>query len=193
MSAVVQRELVTVADYLAAETASPIKHEYLGGYVYAMSGGTFAHNLIASNTLGELHAQLRNHHCNAFNPDMKIRTEQHHQTRFYYPDVSVVCSSTGQDELFLDRPVVLVEVLSDSTRRIDEGEKKDAYLGIDSLLAYVLLEQAAVAATCFRRTAEGFSRELYTGREAVIALPEIDCELKLADAYANVALPDQPS
>ena len=104
---------------------------------------------------------------------MKIRVNMTTHTRFYYPDLSVICRSNPQDESFQDEPVVLVEVLSRSTRRIDEGEKKDAYLTIPSLGVYVLLEQEAALAVVFRRTESGFVREVYEGMDAVIPLGDV--------------------
>src|SRR4051812_17984182 len=168
MSAVPKWNLVSVDDYLAGELISPVKHEYLGGVVYAMAGARNAHNLIASNPLGSLHARLRGRRCRPFNSDTKIRIRLPHQVRFYYPDVSVICRPNPQSESFQDEPAALVEVISRSTRRIDEGEKKDAYLTIPSLSVYVLLEQDTAAAVVFRRTEQGFVREVYQGLDAVI-------------------------
>src|SRR5947209_16181890 len=141
MSTAKKLNLVSVDDYLEDELNSPVKHEYLGGVVYAMAGARNAHNLIASNTLVALGSRLRGKRCRAFNSDTKIRLRLPHQVRFYYPDVSVICRPNPQSDSFQDEPAVLVEVLSKRTRRIDEGEKKDAYLTIPSLCAYLLVEQ----------------------------------------------------
>src|SRR5438067_7800525 len=161
MSAVPKWNLVSIDDYLAGELVSSVKHEYIGGVVYAMAGARNAHNLIASNCLGTLHGRLRGKRCRALNSDTKIRLRLPHQVRFYYPDVSVICRPNPQDDSFQDEPAVLVEVLSRRTRRIDEGEKKDAYLTIPSLSVYILLEQETAAAVVFRRTEQGFVREVH--------------------------------
>ncbi len=178
---------VSVADYLAGELASPVKHEYLGGAVYAMAGGLYAHGLIASNALAALHARLRGRPCRALGSDIKVRIELHaHDILFYYPDVSVVCQPHVQSGSFQESPVVLVEVLSRTTRRIDEREKKAAYLTIPSLRVYLLVEQELAAVAVFRRTGHEFVREFYEGLEAVIPLPEIGTELPLAAIYETV-------
>mgnify|MGYP003439819607 FL=1 len=117
---------------------------------------------------------------------MKVRVRQKYDTRFYYPDLSVVCEPNAQTETFHDRPVVIVEVISESTRRTDEHEKRDAYLSIDALCVYVLLESSSAAAVVYRRRDEGFDRETYLGIDAVILLPEIDANLTLAQVYAKV-------
>jgi Uma2 family endonuclease len=124
MSAGPKWNLVPIADYLAGELVSPIKHEYLGGVVYAMAGTRNLHNLVASNTLGALGSRLRGKRCRPYNSDTKIRLRLPQQVRFYYPDVSVICRPNPQSDSFQDEAAVLVEVLSTRTRRLDEGEKK---------------------------------------------------------------------
>lgn len=186
MTAAPKRNLISVEDYLAGELVSPIKHEYLGGVVYAMAGARNAHNVIATNTLIAAGTRLRGRRCRPFNSDTKIRVCLATQMRFYYPDASVSCRPNPPSDSFQDEPAVIFEVLSRSTRRIDEGEKKDAYLTIDSLAAYVLIEQESPAAVVFRRTDHGFVREVYEGLDAVIPLPEIDIALPLAEVYEGV-------
>lgn len=137
MSAALKWNLVSVEDYLAGELDSPIKHEYLGGAVYAMAGARNRHNRIATNTLVAIGVRLRGQPCQPCNSDTKIRVRLPTQTRFYYPDASVVCQPNSDDESFQDHPAVIAEVLSKKTRRIDEVEKKDAYLTIPSLGVYL--------------------------------------------------------
>jgi Uma2 family endonuclease len=186
MSAAKKLDLISVEDYLAGELVSPIKHEYLGGVVYAMAGARNLHNTIAGNVFAALHARLRGRPCRPFNSDTKIRIRFPTHVRFYYPDVSVVCRPNAPDESFQDAPAVLVEVLSRRTRRTDEGEKKDAYLTIPSLAVYLLVEQEFAAVVAHRRTEHGFVREVYEGLDAVIPLGEIETELPLAAIYEAV-------
>jgi Uma2 family endonuclease len=192
MSTAKTLNLVSVEDYLASELISPVKHEYLGGVVYAMAGARNAHNLIATNTASTLYARLRGRPCRPYNSDTKIRVRLPMQVRFYYPDVSVVCRSNPQTDSFQDEPVVVFEILSRRTRRIDEGEKKDAYLKIPSLGVYVLVEQETAAVVAFRRTEGGFLREVYEGLEAVLPLGEIGVELPLAEIYETVEFAPEP-
>lgn len=186
MTAAKKLQHVSVEEYLAGELTSPVKHEYLGGIVYAMAGARNVHNIVATNILGTLHGRLRGKKCRPFNSDTKIRVRLSTHLRFYYPDCSVICRPNSQDDSFQDDPAVIFEVISQSTRRIDTGEKKDAYLTIPSLSAYVLVEQESAAAVVYRRTDEGFVAELYDGMDAVIPLPEIDAELPLAEVYSGV-------
>lgn len=186
MSTAEKLNLISVDDYLAGELVSPVKHEYLGGVVYAMTGARNVHNLIASNCLGALHGRLRGKRCRAYNSDTKVRVNLPKQVRFYYPDVSIVCQPGPPTASFQEEPAVLVEVLSQRTRRIDEGEKKDAYLAIPSLQVYLLVEQETAAVIAFRRNDDGFVRELHLGLDAVVPLHEVEIELPLADIYDSV-------
>jgi Uma2 family endonuclease len=192
MSAPPPWSLVSVEDYLAAELVSPIKHEYLGGAAYGMPTTRNRHNRIATNTLGALGVSLRGRRCQPFNSDTKIRIRLPTQTRFYYPDASVICEPNPDDDTFQDHPAVIAEVLSRSTRRIDEGEKKDAYLTIPSLNVYMLVEQDAPRVTVHRRTEAGFVREVYDGLDVVIPLSEIEIDLPLAEIYAGVEFAAEP-
>jgi len=186
MSAARKLQPIPVDDYLAGELVSPIKHEYVGGVVYAMAGARNVHNLIATNAIGFLHGRLRGKRCRPTNSDTKIRIRLSDHTRFYYPDLSIVCRSNPQNDSFQDEPVVIFEVLSKSTRRIDEGEKKDAYLTIPSLAVYVLVEQEMPAVTVYRRGERGFVHEIFEGMDAVVPLSEIGTELPLAEIFDGV-------
>jgi Uma2 family endonuclease len=181
MSAVPRLDLLTVDEYLKAEVLSPVKHEYLGGVVYAMAGGRNLHNVIAGNVFAFLHARLRGNRCRPYNSDTKIRVRLPTHVRFYYPDSSVIGRPNPHYESFQDEPVVIAEVLSRKTRRIDEGEKRDAYLAIQSLSVYLLVEQELPAVVVHRRTERGFVRETYQNMDAVIPLPEIGTELPLGN------------
>jgi Uma2 family endonuclease len=193
MTAAEKLHLISVEDYLAGELVSPVKHEYLGGVVYAMAGARNVHNLIASNVLGTLHGRLRGNPCRPYNSDTKIRVRLPTHLRFYYPDVSVICRPNPPTDSFQDEPAVIVEVLSRKTRRTDEGEKKDAYLTIPSLSVYLLVEQDMAAVVAHRRTEQGFVREVYQGLEAVIPLGEIATELPLAEIYEAVTFAPEPA
>jgi Uma2 family endonuclease len=186
MSAVRKIHRISVDDYVAGELLSPIKHEYVGGIPYAMAGGLNVHNRIAGNTFGSVFARLRGKPCQPYNSDTKIRIRLPSEIRFYYPELSVVCDPNPDHDSFQDKPVVLFEVLSKSTRRIDEGEKKDAYVTIPSLAVYVLVEQEFPNIVAWRRTKDGFVPQTYDGLDAVLPLPEIGIELPLAEVYEGV-------
>ncbi len=185
MSIAQQIDFVSVEEYLASELDSPVKHEYLGGVVYAMSGATNAHNRVATNLTSTFWARLSGP-CEPFNSDTKIRIRLPGNTRFYYPDASVICRSNPPKDAFQDAPTVVVEVLSDSTRRLDLGEKKDAYLTIPTLEVYLLVEPEILKVIAYRRTEEGFVKEVWQQFDSVLPLPEVGVELPLREIYRNV-------
>jgi Uma2 family endonuclease len=123
---------------------------------------------------------------------MRIRVQLPGDTRFYHPDVHVVCRSNGPQEYFQDHPVVIFEVFSQKTRRIDQVEKYDAYIRIPSLRVYALVEQELPLIVIHRRTPSGFVEEVYDGIGATVALPEIEIELPLAEVYEGVELTPEP-
>ena len=186
MSAAKLIELVSVEDYLAGELVSDVKHEYSGGYVYAMAGARNIHNRIASAWNGLLYAQLRGKPCEAYNSDTKVRIPLPTHLQFYYPDGMVVCEANPAGDTFQDKPVVIAEVVSESTRRIDENEKRAAYLTIPTLMAYLLIETDRSRVVVHRRTDDGFIAEAYEGTDAVVPLPAIEAEVPLAELYERV-------
>jgi Uma2 family endonuclease len=188
MGAVLKQRLISVEDYLAGELESPIKHEYLGGFVYAMAGARVGHNVIGGRIFAKLFIRLEGKQCQPYNSDTKVHVKLADEDLFYYPDVSVVCDSNPDDDSHQDKPVVIFEVLSQSTRRIDEREKKDAYLMIPSLKVYALVEQHVPAIVVFRRTGAGFVCEPYDGLDAVLPLGEIGTELPLSEVYGTAGV-----
>jgi Uma2 family endonuclease len=172
-----------VAAYLAEEVRSPARREYVGGDAFAMAGASNAHNQIATSILVALGSRLRGGPCRPFNSDTKVRIRLPSQVCFYYPDVTVTCRPNPPSDSYQDEPIVIVEVLSAETRRIDAVEKYAAYTTIPSLCVYLLVEQSSPQVVAFRRNADGFERHEFTDLLASIPLPEIGCELPLAEAY----------
>jgi Uma2 family endonuclease len=192
MSATTKKNIFTVEEYLAGENGASIRHEYLAGTVHAMSGGSNQHNAIATNSMGFLYMQLRGKPCQPFNSDTKIRINLPDQTRFYYPDAMVVCKPNPLDDHYQEQPVVIVEVLSPSTRRIDTTEKAEAYLRLASLQVLLLVEANRPQVTVYRRDAYGkFVQSSVEGLDVVIPLSEIGADLPLAALYERVTFTDE--
>ena len=128
----------TVEQYLEMERYSPVKHEYHGGYVYAMSGGTQAHSQIAGNIYTALRIGVRGGPCRALGSDIKIRQSK---DNYVYPDVVVTCDERdiALSRDWLEYPTLVVEVLSKSTERHDRGDKFDGYKRIPTLREYMLV------------------------------------------------------
>lgn len=187
-----QLEFVSPADYLAQELQATSRSEYLGGVVYAMSGAKIRHNRICSSLLRGLGNRLDGRRCEPFGSDMKVRIQLPTHVRFYYPDAMVVCQSNPEDDSYQDAPVLIIEVLSARTRRVDTGEKREGYLAIPSLFLYLLVEQSKPAVVVHRRSDQGFVQEIYQGLDAVILVPEVQLEIPLAEIYARVEFGPDP-
>jgi Uma2 family endonuclease len=177
-------QLVSPEEYLRAEELADWKHEYLNGVVYAMAGAQQEHNRIAMNIGASLHFRLAGSPCEPFGSDMKVHIEAAGDVRFYYPDVQVVCDA--MDGVYQDGPVLIAEVISESTRRIDTGEKLQGYLKLPSLQLSVLVETKSPLVVAHRRTGDLFHREVYSGKDATIPLPFLNTELPLAEIYARM-------
>lgn len=187
MNAVLKLALVPVQEYLASELTSPVRREYVAGAVYAMTGGTTNHSRIAQNISSWLDNEFSNGPCEVFTGHMKVRIPLDAEFYFYYPDVFVAGEVNPGDSLFQDHPSMIVEVLSPSTRRIDEGEKKDHYLAIPSLQYYLLVDQDSPSVVIYRRQENGFAREIVAGMEAAIELRHHRVALPFARIYRHVS------
>ncbi|HYN78005.1 MAG TPA: Uma2 family endonuclease [Lamprocystis sp. (in: g-proteobacteria)] len=177
------------ADWLATERASDQdRTQYVNGEVFAMAGGSEAHNLIAANVVGELRNRFKGRPCYVYTSDMKVRIESANLGT--YPDAMAVC---GERQFWDDRrdlitnPSLIVEVLSDSTEAYDRGNKFGYYRMLPSLRAYLLLSQQRVAAELFLRQPGGdWLLSTYTDPRDCIPLPLLDTELPLAEVYDKV-------
>lgn len=177
---------LTVEDYLAFENAAPRRHEYVSGRVYAMSGTTARHNRIASNIHGRLRTAAGTGPCQAYIIDLKVRAAR---DRIYYPDGVVVCTPHSGDTLIFDDPCLIVEVTSRSTRRVDRGEKLDAYLLIPSLRAYLVAEHDRRHVSFYSREPGGEwgCEEIVTSGRLAIPCPATT--LSLEQVYEGVEVP----
>jgi Uma2 family endonuclease len=179
-------EFVSVDDYLASEALTATRSEYVDGWVRAMTGSTNRHNRVKGNCFYHLRRALNGQRSQPFDSDTKVRIRRLGRIRFYYPDLQVVCESNAPTEVFQDAPVLILEVLSPSTRQYDLDEKLAAYLEIPSLECYIMLEQHTPIAIVMRRTESGFLRETYGDIEASVPLPFIGCSLSLRDIYEGI-------
>lgn len=180
----------TPEDYLAIERKATFKSEYFAGEIFAMSGASERHNLIAMNVAGELYLQFKGRPCKVYPSDMRVRVSP---TGLYtYPDVIAVCEEAQFDDEHLDsllNPTVLFEVLSPLTEGYDRGQKFEHYRKLTSLKEYVIIAQD-------RHYVEHYTRQpdnqwLLAETENVqdrIALPSIECTLAMADIYDKVDL-----
>ena len=126
---------LTAQEYLEWESRQATKSELHHGFVVAFAGGTLGHNLLARR-VGNVLAAIFPSPCVVFASDVKVKISA---DMFFYPDVGVVCDEVDQKALFVERPRVVVEVLSPSTRGYDSIEKRAAYRSLASLEAYIIV------------------------------------------------------
>jgi Uma2 family endonuclease len=172
-------------DYELGEEESEERHEYVNGQVFAMAGGTDNHNRISGNIFGELRSALKGQPCEAFMVGMKVKIALANDLRGYYPDVFVACESNDGSSLHREKPKVIVEVTSGSTARTDRQEKRLAYLSLDSLEEYVIVEQSEMKATIYRRVSDWQPMET-EGGDAVLEFQSLGVTLTFAEIYERV-------
>lgn len=186
MTAVAKEVLLSVEEYLATELVREIKHEYIGGHIYAMTGTSVIHNLIALNLQRALWAHLQGGPCQVFVADVKVRLRVADQEVFYYPDVFVACVEDDNARDYRRLPRTVFEVLSEGTERTDRREKFLAYQTIDSLYEYVLVAQNEPRLTLFRRD-NGWRPE-DVGAEGTLDLPSLHFSMPVAGVYEGTHL-----
>jgi Uma2 family endonuclease len=182
MNLAVKTELLSVEEYLACEEVSQIRHEYLGGVVYAMAGGTQDHNTISLNLAAALKAKLRGGPCRVFMADMQTRIDATEPPIFYYPDVIVGCDPRDKNQTWLLYPKVVFEVLSESTERTDRGEKFSNYVQVPSLEDYVLVAQDYMEVTIFARN-RNWEPQVIRFPEQLLELKSLGVSIRLAEVY----------
>jgi len=179
---------LTEAEYLRLERQAETKSEYFEGEMFAMAGGTRPHSLVATNLLRELSARLKDTDCVVYNSDLRVKVEP--TGLFTYPDVSVACGRQrfldAEEDTLLD-PIVVIEVLSDSTEAYDRGKKFEHYRQIPTCREFLLVSQKEPRIEQFIRQANGeWTLREAAGLEAEIRLPSLGIVLPLAEVFAKV-------
>jgi Uma2 family endonuclease len=194
MSTAPKRRLLTEEEYLLIERQAQEKSEFVRGEMFAMSGATRSHNVIAQRISRLLGNQLEGRGCDVYQSDMKVRVAS--TGRFAYPDVVVVC---GERQYLDDRndvllnPTVLIEVLSESTANYDRGDKSRDYRLLGSLRELLIVAQDEPLIEHFvRQDKNTWNFTSTQGLEAEIELPSIGCKLRLADVFAGIEFTHMP-
>ncbi len=193
--AALQQPYYTPEQYVEMEEKAEFKSEYVSGRISAMAGASPRHNTISANVLREVGNRLKGGPCQPFGSDQRVTIMQTGLKT--YPDVLVVCGELHLhplDRNSLINPVVVFEVLSDSTEGHDRGEKWAHYRRLDSLEEYVLVSQKEARVELYVRHADGSWKYTATeGLEASLFLPSLDCTLPLAEVYDRVVFEETPA
>lgn len=174
---------MTTREFLEWEERQPNKHEFVDGLIRMMAGGTKNHDRIRRNLSNVLTVRLRGQRCEPFGPDMQVQT---FPGPLYYPDMLVDCGSIDGDAREADRPTVIFEVLSKSTRETDLTEKLPNYQATPAVQEIVYIDQARMHCMVWRRTADGWAESEICRPDETLALASIGVALTFADLYEGV-------
>lgn len=176
---------MSVADYLEFERSSPVKHEYVGGRLYAMVGVSRRHSRIAGNIFATLRAAAGGGPCRVHQSDMQVPVPD---GPFYYPDVVVACNDEPDDPYLEDAPCLVIEILSPTTELTDRREKLLSYRRIPSLEAYLIVSQnEGMVERHFRDETGQWQTDLVEDGSFPIPCPP-GAELSVAEIYEGLSV-----
>ena len=188
-----EQHQISPEEYLIGERESDIRHEYFAGEIFAMAGASREHNQISTNIVRLLGNQLLEKPCSVFAGDMKVKIQK--KKKYSYPDIVVVCEKEEYEDEHNDvllNPVVLIEILSDSTEAYDRGDKFSHYQDIPSFTEYILVSQYTLKMERFARQPDkSWVYTIYQGEEDILSVETIDCDLPLAEVYRKVRFAEQ--
>lgn len=189
MSAVPAPTFISIDEYLLLEESAEAKHEYYQGEVFAMAGGTIAHNRIVRNTLTSLDNFLKGKDCEVFPSDLKIHNQAN--SLFTYPDISIVCDKAehwNERNDTITNPVVIIEVLSKKTKNYDRGEKFKLYRSLSSLKEYILISSQEILIEKYIRQSMAFWNFTETGNsEEKFQIEAVGFSCSIKELYRNVS------
>ena len=172
------QDAMTPAEFLAWEERQELRYEFDGVRPVAMTGGREAHEDIVANLITALRSRLRGRDCRAYASNMKVFVDGSYR----YPDAVIVCGPRDPRRTVAVDPVVVFEVISESTEDTDRIAKALEYRNTPSIQRYVILQQTQVGATVFTRD-DGDWVARVQGRGSLLLLPEAGIEVPLDELY----------
>ncbi|MGB4499256.1 MAG: Uma2 family endonuclease [Methylococcaceae bacterium] len=173
---------ISEQEYLENERISDVKHEYFNGEIFAMAGASRNHQRLSNNVLVAFANHLKGTPCEPFSSDMKVRADK--GKKYFYPDVLVICQNDDKEAYYTESPRIIVEVLSNSTRKFDKNLKRQIYQSIPTLEEYVLIEQDRVEIEISRKTANWQPTFYFIDDD--ITFESIDLTLPVLELYQRV-------
>lgn len=175
----------TVEEYVEFEETASVRHEYVGGQLYALAGASDRHNEIILNIAARIHPLLRGTQCRVYTESMRLRVTP---DIYYYPDLMVTCDPTDRERLVRHSPCLVVEVMSRSSLTTDRREKLFAYRQIDSLQAYIMVYQDQMRVERHYRGPDGEWLNAEVSRKGNVPLPCPEVTFTLDDIFDGVDL-----
>lgn len=183
-----QTAYISPEEYLERERKAETRSEYFRGEIFAMAGASYEHTVITANLVRELGQQLRGRGCTVHSTDLRVAVRS--RTFYTYPDVVVICGKpqfVDDQRDIIENPVMIVEVLSESTKHYDRGRKFESYRTLTSLVEYLTVAQDKVFIEQWTRQSDGhWLLSEYSDPAATVALHSINAQLRVADIYENV-------
>ena len=174
----------TVEDYLAAERESAVRHEYVEGQIYATAGASDNHGRIVINLTTALSLHLRDSRCEPFAGETKVQVTRN---VYYYPDLLVSCEENPASPYFRNEPVLVVEVTSPSTERVDRSEKPLFYRQMPSLREYAVIDQQRAHVELHRPQPDGgWITYFFDASDDEVEFASVGMTLPIAEIYRRV-------
>ncbi|MDZ4837564.1 MAG: Uma2 family endonuclease [Candidatus Melainabacteria bacterium] len=173
--------------YLESEAKASVRHEYVDGTVFVMADETRRHNIIGVNIVTIVRSHLRGSPCQAYMEGVKVRIKA--ANCFYYPDVMVACDQGDPESVYVDEPVLIVEVLSRSTGSTDRREKLVNYMTIPTLIEYVIVHQRVKRVDVYRRNKnDNFDESILSTADDLVleSLPNGKLMIPIEAIYENI-------
>ncbi len=185
MTLMLNKPVLTLEEYLEAERRAAKRHEFVDGHLYAMAGGSRHHNRITLNIASALLAASRGTPCEVYSSDMRLVIRQPSLEISYYPDVFVACQNEDVTD-YRTNPCLIVEVLSDSTARFDQTEKKLNYQRLETIKTYLIVHQNLKRVEINQRDPDGQWVKSWLENEGLIELECPNTTLTLEQIYEDV-------
>ena len=186
-----QKKFYTPQEYLELEKDSREKHEYFKGEIFAMAGASPIHNVIFKNTFGQLFIALKGNACQPYGSDLRLHIPRN--TLHTYPDISIIWGdiiTSTEDEQAATHPIILIEILSPSTKNYDRGGKFMLYRAISSLKEYILIDTETIHVERFSINSNGlWELQEYDSPDKNLEIPSLGIHLLLSDLYNGCSFP----
>jgi Uma2 family endonuclease len=188
------KQKYTLDQYLELERKSEIRYEFWNGEIFAMSGGSFAHDIVTGNVDRILAGQIEGKNCRVVTSNMQIKVPS--APPYRYADGSIVCG-TAEIERYngselLVNPIIIWEVLSPSTEAYDRGDKFTFYKSIASFKEYILIAQHRPHVSHYvKQSTDSWNQVEYNDLNDVVSLRSVDCMLALANVYDGITFENQ--
>ncbi len=178
---------MTEPQYLEFEKTSAVRHEFVGGWLYAMAGESKYHNEIALNIAVVLRAKARDKNCRVFMENVKVRAAE--GSKYYYPDIVLSCEPGSKTGYIAENPCLIVEVLSPSTEAIDLREKLEIYTKIPSLKTYLIVSQTERKVLAYQLLEGDWARTTLEG-QGFAKVPCLETRITLEEIYEGISFED---